>query len=159
MGAKFDSSNACFTKLFHSFHHGVPSNSGSYSLKISSKFMETTQHLPGTQGFAFLIAFSAWTLPNLCASFTNCALLRVSYSTASLYWQTPVPPFDCQNHIQHRMNLISKMKAPRILISSYKKSPCRIFLRSQRKYGCNISFAVFEILQILKSIRTHLQNQ
>ena len=85
IGAYFDCSNACFKKLFHASHLGVPSNSGSYSLKISSKFMETTQHLPETQDFEILITFSAWTLLNLCASFTNCALLRVSYSITSLY--------------------------------------------------------------------------
>ena len=85
IGAYFDCSSACFKKLFHASHLGVPSNSGSYSLKISSKFMETTQHLPETQDFEILIAFSAWTLLNLCASFTNCALLRVSYSITSLY--------------------------------------------------------------------------
>ena len=86
IGAKFVCSNACFKKLFHASHLGVPSNSASYSLKISSKLMETTQHLPETQGFEILIAFSAWTVLNLCASFTNCALLRVSYSITSLYW-------------------------------------------------------------------------
>ena len=131
--AKFVCSNTCFfKKLFHVSHLGAPSNSCSYSLKISSKFMETTQHLPKTQGFEILTTFSAWTLLNLCASFTNCALLRVSYSITSLYLLTPAPLFDCQNHIQHYIRLISKMKAPRILISSYKKSPCRIFLRSQK---------------------------
>ena len=86
IGAKFVCSNACFKKLFHASHLGVPSNSASYSLKISSKLMETTQHLPETQDFEILIAFSAWTVLNLCASFTNCALLRVSYSITSLYW-------------------------------------------------------------------------
>ena len=86
IGAKFVCSNACFKKLFHAFHLGLPSNSASYSLKISSKFMETTQNLSETQDFEILVAFSAWTLLRLCASFTNCALLRVSYSITSLYW-------------------------------------------------------------------------
>ena len=75
--AKFDSSNACFNKIFHFCHLSVRYISGSYSLKTLSKFLETTQHLPGTQGFAFSISFSAWTLLNLCASFTNCGLLCV----------------------------------------------------------------------------------
>ena len=83
--AKFDSSNACFNKIFHFCHLGVRYSSGSYSLKTLSKFLETTQHLPETQGFAFSISFSAWTLLNLCASFTNCGLLRVWYSITSLY--------------------------------------------------------------------------
>ena len=75
--AKFDSSNACFNKIFHFCHLGVRYSSGSYSIKTLSKFLETTQHLPGMQGFAFSNSFSAWTLLNLCASFTNCGLLRV----------------------------------------------------------------------------------
>ena len=89
IGAKFVCSNACFKKLFHASHLGVPSNSASYSLKISSKLMETTQHLPEKQGFEILIAFSAWTVLNLCASFTNCALLRVSYSITRLITMSP----------------------------------------------------------------------
>ena len=83
---------------------------------------------------------------------SSCFILNHKY----LLVDPGAPLFDCQNHIQHCIRLISKRKAPRILTSSYKKSPCRIFLRSQKKYGCNISFVVFEILQILKSIRTHL---
>ena len=75
--AKFDASNAFFNKIFHFCHLGVRYSSGSYSLKTLSKFMETIQHLPGTQGFAFSISFSAWTLLNLCASFANCGLLHV----------------------------------------------------------------------------------
>ena len=43
--AKLDSSSAFLSKIFHSFHLGVPTDSGSYSLKILSKLMETTQHL------------------------------------------------------------------------------------------------------------------
>ena len=60
--AKFDSSNGRLKKIFHSFHLGAPYSSGSYSLKILSKFMQTTQHLPETQDVPFSISFTAWTL-------------------------------------------------------------------------------------------------